>query len=280
MTLTKDWEYLAKHYDNFTTTLIPDKTVLRLGIHISSMRYLEDEAFCFTEVTKYDNIGFDHKVVQVEDGKEDGKETITDSEEEASKKKVWSKAMRDMSRALLLVAIPGLFASISASVSMPGLFITVLGWSSAISGLSATIPRLSIAMLELFAAMPGLSVTVFRLFTPASASVIVPGSSTPIFLSVSAPILPKLSPLPFPILFLPKIPMPNLAAKRQRLDNTISGWSGRSKKVLSKEFWNRRIKKAASEEAFLPKAPLFFLFFRPMILAKEYLIRPSSTLGH
>lgn len=67
--------------------LIPDETLLRLSVHILSMEYLEDGVFCFTEVTEYDNIGFDHKVVEDEDGKEDGKKRVTNSEEEASKKK-------------------------------------------------------------------------------------------------------------------------------------------------------------------------------------------------
>ena len=83
---SQDWEYLAKNYENLTTTLIPDETLLRLGLHISSTGYLEDGAPRFTEVIEHDNTGFDREVVEDEDGKEDGEEAVTDSEEEASKK--------------------------------------------------------------------------------------------------------------------------------------------------------------------------------------------------
>ena len=68
-------------------TLILDKTLLRLGVHISSIRYLEDGTSHFTKVTKHNNINFDCKVFNNEDGKKDGKEAVTNSEEEASKKR-------------------------------------------------------------------------------------------------------------------------------------------------------------------------------------------------
>lgn len=83
---SQDWEYLAKNYNNFTTTLIPDKTLLRLGFHILSIGYLEDRAPCFTKVTEDDNTSFNREMVEDEVGKEDGKEAVTDSEEEACKK--------------------------------------------------------------------------------------------------------------------------------------------------------------------------------------------------
>ena len=51
------------------------------------MGYLEDGAPRFTEVTEHDNTGFNREVVEDEDGEEDGKEVVTDSEEEASKKR-------------------------------------------------------------------------------------------------------------------------------------------------------------------------------------------------
>lgn len=67
--------------------LILDDILLRLGVHILSIRYLEDWALCFNKITKYENISFDRKVVEDEDSKEDGKEAVTHSEEEASRKK-------------------------------------------------------------------------------------------------------------------------------------------------------------------------------------------------
>ena len=51
------------------------------------MGYLEDAAFHFTKITEHDKTGFDRKVVEDEDSEEDGEEAITDSEEEASKKR-------------------------------------------------------------------------------------------------------------------------------------------------------------------------------------------------
>ena len=48
------------------------------------MEYLEDVDPRFIKVNEYDNTGFDRKMVEDEDGEEDGKETVTDSEEEAS----------------------------------------------------------------------------------------------------------------------------------------------------------------------------------------------------
>lgn len=130
-----------------------------------------------------------------------------------------------MAWALLFVAIPGLF--IFASVFLPVLEFSAVG------------PGLSIVLL-------GLSTTIFRLFASTSASIFMPKSFTPIFLStlMSASVLmlglstpmPKLSslsaslyalvfglsPLFFPVLSLPKTPILNLAIRRQKLDNTIS----------------------------------------------------------
>ena len=68
-------------------TFISNKTLLRLSVYISSTGYLEDESPHFIKVTKYDNIGFDRKLVEDKDGEEDGKEEVMDSEEKASKKK-------------------------------------------------------------------------------------------------------------------------------------------------------------------------------------------------
>ena len=148
-------------------------------------------------------------------------------------------------------AVPGSSAPTLASV-------LVLGSSAAMPELSAAVPRSSVAVHESSVAVPGLS-------TPAFASVPVPGSSAPIPLSL--PMLLGSSPLPFLALFLPKTPMPNLATRRQRPDNTISEWSRRSKRASSEELYSGRIKRAALEEAFLPRAPLFLPLF------------PSSGIG-
>ena len=51
------------------------------------MEYLEDGAPYFIEVIEYNNISFDYKIVEDEDGKEDSKEAVTNSEEETSKKR-------------------------------------------------------------------------------------------------------------------------------------------------------------------------------------------------
>ena len=104
-------------------TLIPDKTLLRLGIHISFMRYLEDRALCFTEIIEYDNISFNCEVVKDENDKEDGKEAVTNSEEETSKIRLRRKVKRDTALVLLLATVPGLFTPISA-------FILILGSSA------------------------------------------------------------------------------------------------------------------------------------------------------
>ena len=80
---------------------------MRLGLHISSTGYPEDRTFCFTKVTEHNNTSFNYKVVEDEDGKKDGKEAITDSKEETSKKRAQRKAKRDamQAQALLLAAV-------------------------------------------------------------------------------------------------------------------------------------------------------------------------------
>ena len=85
---SQNWEYLAKNVDNLTTILISNEILLRLVVYISSIGYLENGTPCFIEVTEYDNISFDSKVVEDEDGKKElGKKAVIDSEEKASKKK-------------------------------------------------------------------------------------------------------------------------------------------------------------------------------------------------
>lgn len=144
--------------------LISDETLLRLGFHISSTGYLKDGALCFTEVSEYDNTGFDCKVVEDEDGEEDSKEAVTDSEKEASKKRSRHKAKNDaaQARVLLLADVPGLSAPPSAPVPVPGLSATVLGLSTPAFE-SVTMPGLStptsasVPLLGLSAAVPELS---------------------------------------------------------------------------------------------------------------------------
>lgn len=150
--------------------LIPNKTLLKLGLHILSMGYLEDSVSCFIKITKPDNIGFDPKMVKDEDGKENDKEAVIDSKEKASRKKAQCKAKRDVAWVLLLIAMPRLSDLMSASVLMPGLSAAMLESSIptfisiSISGLFTVVSKLSAAVLKLFAAVPGLFVAVPRLF--------------------------------------------------------------------------------------------------------------------
>ena len=246
---------------------------MRLSLHISSTRYLEDRALYFTQVTEHDNTSFDHEVVEDKDDEEDGKEAVTDLEEEASKKRVRGKVKRYAvrGRALLLTALLGLSAPASAFIPLPGLsaamprlsapifvFVSMLGLSAAMPESSAVVPGSFVTVPELSVAMPELSAL-------ASASVPMPGLSALVFPSM--PVLPRSSTLFFPTLSLPKTSTPNLAAERRRLDDTISRWSKRSKRIFSEELCSGRIKRGASKEAFSPKAPLFLPLF------------PSSSIG-
>ena len=83
-----------KDFDNFIMALISDETLLRLDVHILSMMYYEERAFHFIKATKYNNISFDRKVVENENGKKDSKKTITNLEKEANKKKAQYKAKK------------------------------------------------------------------------------------------------------------------------------------------------------------------------------------------
>ena len=217
--------------------------LLRLAAHNLSIGYLENGAPCFIKAIEYDNISFDCKVVEDEDGEEDGKEIVTNSEEDASKKQAWYKPKKDVAQALLLIVMPGLsvfaFASVSVlrlSVAMPGLSAAMLGLSTIVPEfatdvlrLSTTLLRLSIAVSGLSAAISKLSIFVLRLSAPMSASVLMFGLSVSFPLFGSIPLFLRSSPLLFLALSLLKIPMPNLAAKRRKLDNTICGWSGKKK---------------------------------------------------
>ena len=181
-------------------------------------------------------------------------------------------------RALLLTTVLRSSTPVSASVPVPGLSAT-MPKLSALASTSVFIPGLFAVVPELFAAISGLSISVPGLFAAVpELSVVMPGSSAPTFASVfmpglfalvlpSVPVLPESSSLLFLALFLPKTPTPNLAAERQKLDDTISGWSGRSKKASSEELYSGRIIRAASKDTFSPKIPLFPPLF------------PSSTIG-
>lgn len=85
---------------------------------------------------------------------------------------------------------------------------------AATPGLYIGAPRLSAATPGLFAAVPELSAFTFT-FSPAlELSAFVP-TCTPVF--------HESFPLPFFALSLLEIPMPDLAAKRRKLDYTIGG---------------------------------------------------------
>ena len=189
--------------------LDPNKALLRLRFHISSMEYLENGVLCFIEVIEDNNISFDRKMVEDEDGKEDGKEAVTVLEEEASKKMAQDKTKKYAVRVLLFAAIPRLSAPASA-------FIPVLELSAAILRLSAAMSRSSVAMPELSATIPespatelGSSVAVpesviaiLGFSAPMSMSVPVPELSILVLPSASALVLPGSSLLPFPALLL------------------------------------------------------------------------------
>lgn len=57
-------------------TLIFNKTLLRLGVHILSTGYLKNKALCFTELFDHNNVSFNQKIVADEDSKEGSKEVV------------------------------------------------------------------------------------------------------------------------------------------------------------------------------------------------------------
>ena len=170
-------------------------------------------------------------------------------------------------QALLLVAIPGSSVSMSTFDHLLGLFTAILGLSTAVLGLSVAMPVLFIAVPKLTIAVFKLSVAVLGLSILATAFVFVPGLSVFVLPSVSTPMLSGSSPLLFPVLSLPKTPMPNLATEKQKLDDIISEQSEKSKKISSEKLQSGKIKKAVLKKVFLSKAPLFPLLF------------PSSDIG-
>lgn len=207
--------------------LISNKILLKLGLYILSTEYPENGAPCFTKVTEYNNISFNGKVVENEDSIKDEKEAVTNSEKETSKKRTQYKTKRDaaQAQALLLAVVPRLFILASAFVPVPESF-------AAMSGLSIS-TFASISMPKSFVVVIGLSVAMPRSSTPAFASVFIPGLSTAMpglsvaMVKLFAVLLelfiavPKLF-IAVPGSFLPKTPIPNLAVRRQKLDDTIS----------------------------------------------------------
>ena len=133
-------------------------------------------------------------------------------------------------------------------------------------------PELSVVIPRSSAAVLGLSATMLESSAPMSASIPVPGSSTSVLPSIL--VLPCLSSVLFLTLYSPKTPTPNLTAGRRKLDDTDSGWSGRSKRASLQELYSGRIKRAALEEAFLLKAPLFLLLFPFSDISKG---KPNKT---
>ena len=162
----------------------------------------------------------------------------------------------------MFAAGPGLSASASTSVPVPRLSAAIPGLSVAVPGLSAPASA-SVPVPRLSAAVPGSSAFAFASVLLPQLSTAMPGSSVSMSASVYVPGLSAA----IPGLSLLNIPTPNLAVKRRKLDDIISGWSGRSKRASSKELCSGRIKKTALEEPFLPRTTLFPLLF------------PSSGIG-
>lgn len=169
------------------------------------MGYQEDEAICFIKVTKHDNISFNCKVVENEDGEKDVKEAVINLEEEANKKSIQWKAKKDVVQVLLLVAMSRLstpastFVFISrSSTVMPGLSTVIFGLSTVMPKLTTIMLRFSVAKLRLFTTMLGFYIAVSRLFISRSTSVFVlwPSTLVLLFASISASItVPRLSTL-------------------------------------------------------------------------------------
>lgn len=154
-----------------------------------------------------------------------------------------------------------LFASASECVHMPRLFAAEPGLSVTMPGLSAIVHGLS----GFSVAGPGSSVPVSTSILGLRLSAAVPALSGPAYTSVFGP---RLS-VPRPGLSLLKTPTPDFAAKRQNLDDTISEWSVKSKKASSKALYSGKIKMTALEKIFLPRTPLFLLFFLSSGISKR-----------
>lgn len=140
---------------------------------------------------------------------------------------------------LLFAAMPGLFALLFISVLafrlpgallrlfiiLPELFVTVLRLLAAFSKLSVFI-SLSVPMLRLFALAP-LFAFIFMFILVLRLSIYVsPFMSMPMSKLFSLSVSPctlvfRSSLLSFFAFFLSKISTPNLAAKKQKLDNTV-----------------------------------------------------------
>lgn len=153
-------------------------------------------------------------MVEHENGKEDSKEEVTNSEEKTGKKRVQRKAKRNAAQALLLTAIFGLSAPAFVSVLFPELFIVLLGSSAAVSRLFTALPGSSVVIPGLSATILELSAAVSELSAPASAFISIPELSAVILTIASILVLFWSSTLLFSALSLSKTLTLNLAAKR------------------------------------------------------------------
>lgn len=80
---TPNWEYLAKNLNDINVEVIADKTLLRLGIHILAIVYLEEKVLYFTKVIG-NNKGTNQEV-----------KIVSDSEEEIKIKKALCKEKKE-----------------------------------------------------------------------------------------------------------------------------------------------------------------------------------------
>lgn len=69
-------------------TLILDKVLLRLAIHILSIKYLKNKALYFIIVIEYNNPGFNRKIIEDKNSKENGKKAVTNSKKKKQKKSI------------------------------------------------------------------------------------------------------------------------------------------------------------------------------------------------
>lgn len=142
--------------------------------------------------------------------------------------------------------MPGLSFAASPSVLVSGLS-APLSVSVPVRELSAAMLKSSATILELSVAVPGLSIPISESITIFELSTAVPGLSAAVlelFIAVLGLFIAMLKLFgAVPRSSLPKTPMPNLVARRQKLDDNISGWSKKSKKVFSEELWKEELKR-------------------------------------
>ena len=192
----QDWKYLAKNFNSVNAKVIPNKALLRLGIHILATGYFEERAPHFTDV-----IG-NHEEIN------EKAKTVFDLQKKVKIKRTFCKEKRDALALILKAAC--LFAFLSASmpkllalsvfvVPMPKSSVSLLAFVSAIFVLKLSTPP-SAAPVPI----PGL----FTLPSPSAvpmpwtstflslSALLIPGSFT--LLSLSAVLVPGLSALPSP----------------------------------------------------------------------------------